>query len=332
MPEYLAPGVYVEETSYRAKSIEGVATSTAGFVGQCRYGPVEGRPQLITSFEEFQRYFGSIEELVIGGSRTNNFLAHAVQLFFANGGKRVYIARIFLPDGAPIDDYRASGNELVGGTARLKARFPGRAGNLKVFVEGVRSGNLLTEGDDGRVVRGLRAGDVAEVFELTGDATPKARRVSVNGGDDALDASAIRTARLNDEGQIILTDAAGNDFDVNVSGNWSVQKVSLTMRVASPDGREETYQGLSTHPDSQVFVGKVMRHQDPAEGVEPPADRTARVFHEIDTTPSEEQAARVFARDLIEALLTAFRATIVGNWEGSSGEFWFRTKARTNLP
>ena len=34
MPEYLAPGVYVEETSFRAKSIEGVATSTAGFVGQ----------------------------------------------------------------------------------------------------------------------------------------------------------------------------------------------------------------------------------------------------------------------------------------------------------
>ena len=39
MPEYLAPGVYVEETSFRAKSIEGVATSTAGFVGQARFGP-----------------------------------------------------------------------------------------------------------------------------------------------------------------------------------------------------------------------------------------------------------------------------------------------------
>ena len=38
MPEYLSPGVYVEETSYRAKSIEGVATSTAGFVGQSRFG------------------------------------------------------------------------------------------------------------------------------------------------------------------------------------------------------------------------------------------------------------------------------------------------------
>jgi phage tail sheath protein FI len=33
MPEYLAPGVYVEEVSFRSKSIEGVATSTTGFAG-----------------------------------------------------------------------------------------------------------------------------------------------------------------------------------------------------------------------------------------------------------------------------------------------------------
>ena len=33
MPEYLAPGVYVEETGYRSKAIEGVSTSTSGFAG-----------------------------------------------------------------------------------------------------------------------------------------------------------------------------------------------------------------------------------------------------------------------------------------------------------
>ena len=36
MPEYLAPGVYVEEVSFRAKSIEGVPTSTTGFAGMAR--------------------------------------------------------------------------------------------------------------------------------------------------------------------------------------------------------------------------------------------------------------------------------------------------------
>ena len=44
MPEYLAPGVYVEETSFRSKSIEGVSTTTTGFVGPTRYGPVADEP------------------------------------------------------------------------------------------------------------------------------------------------------------------------------------------------------------------------------------------------------------------------------------------------
>ncbi len=62
MPEYLAPGVYVEEVSFRSKSIEGVPTSTTGFAGVTHYGPVRytggpknSEPRLITSFTEFER-------------------------------------------------------------------------------------------------------------------------------------------------------------------------------------------------------------------------------------------------------------------------------------
>ena len=40
MPEYLAPGVYVEEVSFRAKSIEGVSTTTTGFVGPDPLRPI----------------------------------------------------------------------------------------------------------------------------------------------------------------------------------------------------------------------------------------------------------------------------------------------------
>ena len=34
MPQYLSPGVYVEEVEGGAKPIAGVGTSTAGFIGQ----------------------------------------------------------------------------------------------------------------------------------------------------------------------------------------------------------------------------------------------------------------------------------------------------------
>ncbi|HOB45763.1 MAG TPA: phage tail protein, partial [Zoogloea sp.] len=131
MPEYLAPGVYVEETSFRAKSIEGVATSTAGFVGQARFGPTQGLPVLVTGFEEFQRFFGDGDDLLFAGVPTTNHLAHAVRLFFENGGKRVYVARAFRPSvGGSVDDSCAvsAGISVLGSDRFLRARFPGRAG------------------------------------------------------------------------------------------------------------------------------------------------------------------------------------------------------------
>ena len=85
MPEYLAPGVYVEETSYRAKSIEGVSTSTAGFVGPTRSGPTSGKPEVLTSFSDFQRVYGGLDDLSFG----TNFLAHGARAFFEEGGARI---------------------------------------------------------------------------------------------------------------------------------------------------------------------------------------------------------------------------------------------------
>lgn len=106
MPEYLAPGVYVEEVSFRSKSIEGVSTSTTGFVGPTRFGPTEGEPELITSFNQFERIFGGLDPLSHYGydaaagsfgeaTEMPNFLAHAVRAFFDNGGARLYIARAY---------------------------------------------------------------------------------------------------------------------------------------------------------------------------------------------------------------------------------------------
>ncbi len=55
MPEYLAPGVYVEEIERGPKPIEGVATSTAAFLGATERGP--SRPRLVTSYSEYLRCF-----------------------------------------------------------------------------------------------------------------------------------------------------------------------------------------------------------------------------------------------------------------------------------
>ena len=62
MAEYLAPGVYVEEVSFRSKSIEGVSTTTTGFIGPSRYGPVDLEPDVITSLGEFERVYGDRQQ------------------------------------------------------------------------------------------------------------------------------------------------------------------------------------------------------------------------------------------------------------------------------
>jgi phage tail sheath protein FI len=64
MPEYLAPGVFVEEVSFRSKSIEGVSTTTTGFIGPVRYGPVTEPPDVVTSLSEFERSYGDGRRLV----------------------------------------------------------------------------------------------------------------------------------------------------------------------------------------------------------------------------------------------------------------------------
>lgn len=89
MPEYLAPGVYIEEISLGAKPIEGVSTSNAGFLGLTERGPTDGR--WLTSFGDYQAYFG--------GHISDSFTAYAVDGFYRNGGKRCFFGRV-VKDGA----------------------------------------------------------------------------------------------------------------------------------------------------------------------------------------------------------------------------------------
>src|SRR5215213_6690368 len=101
MPEYLSPGVYVEEIQLGPKPIEGVSTSTAGMVGVTERGPNDV-PVLITSFPEFQRLFGGYLDprvFVNPGAIPSNlaYLPHAVEGFFQNGGQRLYVVRVIAP-------------------------------------------------------------------------------------------------------------------------------------------------------------------------------------------------------------------------------------------
>ena len=118
MPEYLAPGVYVEEVPSSVRSIAGVSTSTAGFIGvvpdqlaipseeqpfkptaapdKSKTTPVTDKSAtlfqgatLCTNFTEYTTAFGRPS---VNPDHRN--LTQAVYGFFNNGGTRCYVVRL----------------------------------------------------------------------------------------------------------------------------------------------------------------------------------------------------------------------------------------------
>jgi uncharacterized protein len=85
MPNYLSPGVYVEEVDSGSQPIEAVGTTTAGFVGMApNPGARPNEPVAINGWQRFR------DEFAPNGSQSTP-LANAVYGFFRNGGSRCYV-------------------------------------------------------------------------------------------------------------------------------------------------------------------------------------------------------------------------------------------------
>src|SRR5690606_36277960 len=79
------PGVYIVEKPSGVRTITGVATSIAAFVGYTRKG-VPDRAVPITSFADFERECGGLDRA--------SPLSYGVRQFFSNGGTQASIVRV----------------------------------------------------------------------------------------------------------------------------------------------------------------------------------------------------------------------------------------------
>lgn len=110
MPNYLTPGIYVEEISGGSKPLESGATNVVGFLGVAEKGPVN-EPTLVTNWTAYTKIFGTMH--------TQGWLGHAVYLFFQNGGTKAYINNLMtvsppkktksVPVSAPATSYGTEG-------------------------------------------------------------------------------------------------------------------------------------------------------------------------------------------------------------------------------
>ena len=229
MAEYLSPGVYVEEYDSSPRSIEGVGTSTAGFIGMAVKGPTIGAPSLVTNFADFQRQFGGF--LTEYTHEEYRYLAYAVEQYFANGGTRCFVSRV-VPENATI----ATASE---GIISMRAANEGKWGNriLASFVTTNKRKLQLVKKEADRVyvaktVDGFREGDLVEFA----------------GGVNRIETIFENTITFE------------NDFSADAVDTALIPKTlvySLEMDVVIRYENEvETFTGISLNPTSPNFIAK----------------------------------------------------------------------------
>jgi phage tail sheath protein FI len=276
MPEYLTPGVYLEETSFRSRSIEGVATSTFGMTGLTRYGPVPyvattptgtevamvTPPVLVTSLTEFQRAFGGLEDVGVG-TDTRNYLAYAARAFFGNGGRRLYVARVFpfAVDANNAVDVAANFAALPVGAptvATWRARWPGGAGQeISIRVAFERSKSVLVPQAGGLRLVGVGPGAAVELFA---DAT------ALNAATKTTPGAVRIVARDAVTNVLGYRNAAGTGVDPvgSVAGMAAASHITLRVTVRWGE-RSDVYTGLeldAVHPRS---IHNVLPAVDPVD-------------------------------------------------------------------
>jgi phage tail sheath protein FI len=327
MAEYLTPGVYVEETSFRARTIEGVPTSTFGLVGLTAYGPVPYKlpqliqppplppaaaplppvvmvpqPTLVTSYTEYERAFGGLDQ--VGTlSDTTNYLAYAARAFFNNGGQRLYVSRVFsftmTTGNAPAIDLTKNFAMLpLANGPTWRARWPGFAGNqIQVSAAWQRSKNVLIQtgaagGPASASLTGVGPGAAVEIGNLTdspiSDLTPpNAANIKIVMRDPVTDQ--LGYAGANGVFQAVDPSKVAYHITLNVS---------VTMGT-----RNDVYSGMELNSAHPRAITRVM-------GAVNPTDEMCLVW--LDTSVSSGQP-------LTDAAVLTALLTLVPTTQGGPG-------------
>ena len=244
MPEYLAPGVYVEETSFRTRSIEGVSTTTTGFVGPTRYGPLVDPLDVITSLQEFELAYGDRNRLVLGGHELDNYMWHAARAFFEEGGKRLYVKRIY--NGDP-DAGRSTAQIFGAPPITVRPRYPGAAGDLRLRFTVEAGQSVLSMVDGIATVRGLADNDVIMLSGGSPGAVNFAR------AERYVDAANGRPSwRFHPEGGSPPDAIELDSLDPATGDSLQLVTVSVSVTPNLPGAATEEWRGLPLDPRHDV--------------------------------------------------------------------------------
>lgn len=227
------PGVYIQELSSGVRTVAGVATSIAAFVGRTRRGPVN-EPMPCFNFGEFSRRFG--------GLWLDSPLSYAVDDFFANGGGQCEIVRLFEEDG---DD--GVSTATFAGAFDLVAASPGGWGdNLSATV-------TLPEDNPGSQAAAAKYGlTVAQLFDLTiADSESGASETFRNLTDQDNERRVDRV--LADQSSLVRCDAAPTGFPAAGTQAFAGGNDGAVLAEATYLGNEDQKTGLYALKKADIF-------------------------------------------------------------------------------
>ncbi|MEH2048234.1 phage tail sheath family protein [Nostoc sp.] len=241
MPEYLAPGVYVEEVDTGSKPIEGVSTSTAGMVGVTAWGP-EKIATLVTGFADFQRQFGGY----LDAKNYSNawYLPHAVEGFFTNGGKRLYIVRVLPTSAVAAATYLV--DQALPSTVNTTLAENSIAGTTELTLDAAMDATKVTKGK----VFKLDEGQFAEYIRTAEKADATTKKVKL---EYPLSRDHVKGATFNERNILLKVEAIDR-------GNWG-----NTLQV-TPDDDESL---LETSVAADAGNGQPKVTLNTTQGIEP---------------------------------------------------------------
>ena len=273
MAEYLSPGVYVEEFESGMRPMEGVSTSTAGFIGMAEKGNVIGTPEFVSSFADFTRKFGGyLSEAEYG---ENRYLAYAVEQFFANGGSRCYVMRTVAAD--------ATAASVSANGVTIAAKNPGKWGNeIKITAVAANKGKtavLEVSGDDA-------TGKVYTV--ANGSLFAEGDTVVIRNNDKIVGYNKISMAQGN---TITLATPVKEDLvDKGAVPKKTLAVCEMNIEVAYKD-QVEIYEGVSLNINAASYIAKKMAK---SELVEVTTDNVADGVNPLSVFGANADKALVF--------------------------------------
>jgi phage tail sheath protein FI len=314
MAEYLSPGIYVEEYDSSPRSIEGVGTSTAGFVGIAEKGPSTGAPQLVTSFADYLRQYGGYLSAHTHGAY--RFLPYTVEQFFTNGGTRCYVSRVI-----PTDAKAATGAQ---GVLSFTAANEGKWGNritISIAATSKRKIQIVEAVDDktfkAKSAVGFRQGDIVTL------------------GDEI-----NRIASILDSNVTFENAFSGDPVDDALVPKTWIYSAELDIAVQS-DGYVENFRSVDLNPDSVDYIPRrlagssiVKVDAKPSADITPPiaqlfdagtekgtitlsggadgtiASANAGTFIGVDNGPGQRTGIQAFKENNIVSLIAAPGVTI----------------------